>query len=493
MRTGIRERNTVNSWLLSALTGLALLALATAASAADNRPSFCDAEGLLSRIAEWVSVDVFDGRGTSVTTDGFGRTTATWSDGTNRLKVRIEGTVKFGEDDRTIAYLSKSGRMLIWEKRDSRVTELDVRADRQGDLDYEYSVDGQARPFDEAGREWLATVLVDLIRKTGVGAEERAKRILDREGVDGLLAEVAHIESDYVLRLFLGEALKRPALTAAECSDVLDVAAMRMESDYEKAELLLTVAEHRSWDPSLTADYVAVASTMDSDYEIRRALSAVEFDAENGPEVMNAVLQIAARMESDYEIAELLTGFAPACDRSVALMTLYVDAASNIESDFEARRALTALVWNAGSPAEAATAAAGVAGQLDSDYEIAELLTALAPACRADERASAAYMNAIATMDSDYDASRALREFADTDRLEAATVRAALNAAGTISSSYEQSNALKALGRHCRDDEALADAYLDAIDKVEGEYERDQLYSDFYRSDREARRARRGD
>ncbi|HWO57908.1 MAG TPA: hypothetical protein VNN55_10125 [bacterium] len=470
-----------------------MLVTATSASAADNRPSFCDGDGLLARFAEWVSVDVFDGRGTSVTTDGFGRTTATWSDGTNKLKVRIEGTVKFGEDDRTIDDLSKSGRILIWEKRDSRVTELDVRADRQGDLDYEYNVDGRERPFDDAGRAWLATVLVDLIRKTGIGAEERANRILDRDGVPGLIAEVAHVESDYVLRRFVGEAFKRPALTAAECSDILEVAAMRMESDYEKAELLLTVAEHRNWDPSLTADYVAVASTMDSDYEIRRALSAIELDAKDGPEVMNAVLQIAARMESDYETAELLISFAPQCTGSERLMPMYVDAAAGIESGYEARRALTALDWRSDPPVEAVVGALRIAARMESDYEAAELLGELVPQSRDGAAATNAFMSAVAAIESDYDAARALTGFTDTPHLNAAATRAALAAARGISSSYEQGGVLRSLLPHCRGDEALEDEFLAAADDVDGDYEREQLYSEFYRADREARRDRRGD
>lgn len=450
-------------------------------------------DGAVSGFFNWFSNDVLQGKGVSVSIDDFGRTTASWSDGHNKLKVKIEGKVVFGDDDRSIRSISRSGSFSIWEKRGSQTTGLFVDSDRNGELRYEYEVDGKETLFDDAGRSWLGRVLIEVMRKTGVGAEDRANRILDRAGVNGLLDEVQFVEGDYVLRIYLSEALKRPTLSTADCAAILSEAAMSMESDYEKAELLLTVAKHQRWGPELAPDFVDVAATMKSDYEIRRALSKIKIDESIDQVTIDAILQIAAQMESDYETAELLIALAPRCQDSDQLTDMYVRAVAGIESDYEARRALHELDWRGGMSSGAVVGALNVAQRLESDYDAAELLTELAPYSADDPAAVSAYMNAVSGINSGYDASRVLVAFAENDDLDEATVLAMLRTAGQISSSYDQSNALRAALRHCVGNQDLEDAFLDAVDGVDSDYERDQLYSSFGRKTREASRARRGE
>lgn len=452
-----------------------------------------DGSGVFESIADWFSSDFISGKGTSVSIDGFGRTTASWSDGRNKLKIKIDGDVEFGDGDHTIAHLSRSGSLTIWEVRNSRKTRLEVNADRNGDLEYEFEVDGKIVPFDDKGEAWLAETIVEIIRKTGIGAEDRANRILDNEGVNGLLDELHYVESDYVMRTFVNAALARTSLTSDDCSAILSEAAVSMDSDYEKAELLRGVAEHRSWTSDLASDYVEVVATMESDYEIRRALSAIELDDQTDPAALDAILQIAARMESDYETAQLLISYAPECHGSDRLSEMYVKAVMGIDSDYEARRALMELDWRTGMPMNAVIGALNVAGRLESDYEAAELLTELAPYACDDPSAVDAFMTAVGQIGSDYESGRSLQSFAENDELSEDAVLAALDAAGVISGSYEQCNVLKKLVRHCHKSEKLEDAFLETVDLVDSDYERDQLYSVFYRSDREARRARRGD
>lgn len=495
-RTALSVRRSVltfHAYLKSTLLGSLVLAAGLVWLPTDTLAASGDGSGVLESFVDWFSSDIISGKGTTVSTDGFGRTTASWSDGRNKLKIKIDGEVEFGDGDRTIAHLSRSGSLTIWELRDSRRTRLEVNANRSGDLEYEFEVDGKIVPFDEKGEAWLAETIVAIIRKTGIGAEDRANRILDDEGVNGLLDELHFVESDYVMRTFVNAALARPSLTSDDCSAILSEAAVSMDSDYEKAELLRGVAEHRSWTSALASDYVEVVTTMESDYEIRRALSAIELDDQTDPAALDAILQIAARMESDYETAQLLISYAPECHGSDRLSEMYVQAVAGIDSDYEARRALMELDWRTGMPMNAVIGALTVAGRLESDYEAAELLTELAPYSCDDQRAVDAFMTAVGQIGSDYESGRSLQSFAENDDLSDEAVLAALQATGVISGSYEQCNVLKKLVKHCHRNDKLEDAFLEAVDLVDSDYERDQLYSAFYRSDREARRARRGD
>lgn len=490
--TGSRFRG-LTAMLARLAVGTLLLAVGLFGYATEGAISALAGDGVLSGFASWFTDDIMNGKGTSISTDGFGRTTATWSDGRNKLKVRIDGDVSFTDDDRAIRRISPGGYIAIMEKRGSDTRELKVTVDRDGHFNYEYRVNGDDATFDASGEAWLGNVLVEIIRKTGIGAEERANRILDREGVNGLLEEVQLVESDYVIRIYLGTALSRPDLTTVDCASILEEAALAMESDYEKAELLLSVARHQSWSASLAAEYVGVAATMESDYEIRRSLSAIELDENTDQEVMDAILAVAMRMESDYEVCELLIGLAPTCNSSPRLSEMYVQAASGIDSDYEARRAITALNWRDGLSTQTVVGALGVAAGLGSDYEAAELLIELAPYSSGNTRTAEAYMTAITGINSDYEASRALTAFSERDQLEVTIVLAALGAAKGISSSYEKASVLRKLQRHCRGNESLEDALLDAVDTIDADYERETLLAEFYRGEREARRARRGE
>lgn len=449
---------------------------------------YSEGDGLISRLANWFTEDFIDGIGTSINVDGHGRTTASWSDGTNRLKVRIEGEVEFGDDDRTIERISRGGFVAIMEKKAGVKTELEVEPDGDGAFAYDYRVNDKRMEFDAGAQKWLGNVLVDIIRKTGIGAEKRANRILDKDGVPGLLDEVRLVPSDYVMRIFLGAALQRRDLTTGKCSSILEAAGELMDSDYEKAELLIEIADHRSWNSSLVGDYVEVAATMESDYETRRALSAIELDETVSQEVLDRLLVVASRMESDYEKSELLITLAPYCGQSQRLSEVYVQAVVDIDSDYEARRALSQLDFRGGMPPSALVTILSVAGRFGSDYEKAELLIEMAPYCHESDRAVDAYMNAASTLDSDYETGRVLSAFTDSEELGEYAALAVIDVVGQMSSSYEQSGALRGLAPHCRGNNRLEEAYLDAVDAVDSDYERDNLFSEFYREGREARR-----
>jgi len=166
----------------------------------------------------------------------------TWSDGRNKISIFSEGRIEFTDDDRAIKSMSGDGYLYIMEKRGSKWQEVEIEPGRDYELEYTYSFKGREREFDEDAREWLADVLIDAIRKTGLGAEERVERIFERDGIDGVLDEIEKIESDYVNRLYFRELLLTSAgLGHEDISKVLKMAARVLDSDYETAELLLLV------------------------------------------------------------------------------------------------------------------------------------------------------------------------------------------------------------------------------------------------------------
>ena len=441
-------------------------------------------EGFLSRVIDWAA-NPFDLDGTGLMiSDNDEETSILWSDGRNKIKVKMEGEVEFTDDDQSIKSISQRGYFAIWEKDGSTSRELTVEPDRDGTLEYGYYENGKSLPFDEAAEEWLADILVDVIRKTGVGAKPRAERILREHGVDGVLAEIKLIESNYVKRIYFDAILDNATLSNAEYASILELVGLEIDSDYDKAEILVAMADRVSENSALIHDYVGVVATIDSDYESRRALAAVSLGEDVDPEVTDAVLAIAGNMDSDYEKAELLIAMAPYCQAEGALQTSYVNAVIGIESDYEARRVLSALSLNGNVDPATTYAVMEIIGGFDSDYEMAELLIEMAPFIGDHPESQDAYLTAVARIGSDYEIKRTLVEFIDKAEMTDTCVLAILPTVEAMSSSYEQSEILKELAPHCRGNDALEDAFLDVVETMDSDYESNQLYRQLYRRDR---------
>jgi hypothetical protein len=443
---------------------------------------------LLGRVVDWASSPFnMDGKGLIISTEDDGEMSILWSDGRDRLKVKMDGKVRFSDDDRSIKSISRRGYLAIQEKRGGYEREVSVEPDHDGILEYDYYEEGKRREFDPDAQEWLADVLIDVIRNTGIGAEARAQRILDERGVAGLLAEIDEIESDYVQRTYFSAALDSEDLTTDQYAEILSAVEKNVDSDYEKAEILIDMADRVSENSTLIEAYVDVVATIDSDYETRRALSAVSIGNNVDATVIDAVLEIAADMDSDYEKAELLIEMAPYCLARRTLQQSYVDAVVDVDSDYEARRILTALSLEGEVAPNIVQTVLGIASRFDSDYEMAELLTDMAPYIAEHPGVQDTYLGAVSRIDSDYETKRTLKGFIDVAEMTDNRILAILEVVRSMGSSYEQSEVLKDLVDYCRGNDTLEDAFLDVVESLDSDYEIDQLYRHLYRRDRHTR------
>src|SRR6185295_13722820 len=102
-----------------------------------------------------------------------------------------------------------------------------------------FELDGDARPFDAAAQAWLARLLPEVFRQTGIDAPGRVGRLLARGGVEAVLAESRLIRSDYVQRTYLTELIAQAKPSAQQVARIVDLAAHNIDSDYDLAELLI--------------------------------------------------------------------------------------------------------------------------------------------------------------------------------------------------------------------------------------------------------------
>lgn len=335
-------------------------------------------------------------------------------DGDRRLEIRSRGGVEFN-DERDWVLSVPAGGMLLVEERDGGTTRrLEFRPGGRGP-NVRFWVNGGERPLDAAGRAWAQRLIRRAVREGGLGAERRVARIRARGGLDGVLAEIAEIESDVARRIYYRALLSSGPLSGPEFARVMDDVARRMRSDVE-TRLVLMEAVERAGDGRRMAAVLQAARRIDSDVETRLVLRRV---AEHGrladASTREAFFDVVDGIHSDVERRLVLNAAAGHGVADGPSRDAFFRAVGAMRSDVE-RRLVLANVLRGDAPEATVVAALASAAEMRSDVEKRLVLSAVPGARLGSPRVAAAYRRVIDAMRSDTERRIALRRLADGGR-----------------------------------------------------------------------------
>jgi hypothetical protein len=273
------------------------------------------------------------------------RSAWTWNNTDDHLKmeVKVEGKVEFNDDYSDVQQIPDDGMLRVREERPGLAKRYVVTRGADGQLRRSFTVNGEARAFDAEAREWVRGMLLVATRQGGLDARTRIRRILQRSGAKGLIEEISQIKGDYARRLYFEELLKVEGLDAAALTDALRGASRQISSDYERAQLLLHVADVYLNRSELLPVYFEAADRIGSDYEHRRVLSAALKQNKLGQEALLKMLKSSSAIKSDYEKATFLIEAAELFAGETRLRPAFLDVVKTINSDHERGRVLSTL------------------------------------------------------------------------------------------------------------------------------------------------------
>jgi beta-lactamase regulating signal transducer with metallopeptidase domain len=386
------------------------------------------------------------------------------------IRLAAAGEFTFTDDFTDIAQVAAGGYVVVevdYGAHDRRVT---IRPDQRV-----YKVDGDVRPFDAEAKAWLTEVITYLLRRSGYKAEERARWILDRRGIQGLLDEFGQLQGDYVRRIYYQAAVESGKLDVAGYERLIGLAAQTISSDYELAELLIAVSKAQSLTERMQAGFAGAAKSIGSDYERHRVLRAALSRPGLTPVVQASMLDAAAGINSDYELAELLIELNEARKIDDAVRPAYFNAAGSLQSDYEHRRVLNAVVSREGMSTAMLADVLLSAQAIGSDYELAELLTKIGSAYALDDALRPQFFAAASTINSDFEHARALRSVlrGEVSRPIALGV---LESAKGIASDHELAELLLAVISRVPLDDAIRAAVRANADTIDSQYDRGRVY-----------------
>ena len=304
--------------------------------------------------------------------------TVSWSRHGEKLEVAFDGEFEFTDDDLDVKRISPNGSLRItdggWFTRHT----VEFKADAADTIERRYRDGNSERPFEPEGRQWLARVLPEFIRQTGIGAPARVARILKQGGPQAVLREISLIEGAYGKRVYFTELMKASTLDAATRLAVLTQAGREIDSDFELATLLIEERDRLVVDDAARHAYLEAARRIRSDFELRRVLSAAVERGPLAPALLTGLLETSTSIESDFEQATLLVQVASHSALDASARTAFFRALDTVGSDFEHHRVLTALAERTDVADDLLRPMLASSSTIGSDFELASFLVQVA-------------------------------------------------------------------------------------------------------------------
>lgn len=115
-------------------------------------------------------------------------------DSFSAYEIEYKGKITISDDDKDVVAIEPDGYLKISKSSFGNSRTIEIESDDNGNLTKKY-LDGRKEvAFEPEGQEWLEDILIDVIRKTGIGGKERILRIYNKGGVNAVLDEVDDLD-----------------------------------------------------------------------------------------------------------------------------------------------------------------------------------------------------------------------------------------------------------------------------------------------------------
>lgn len=350
------------------------------------------------------------------------------------FNVQINGYITLSDDDRDVVAISDGGYLRISKSAFGSKRRIQIEASRSGQLTKKYFVGWRERDYEPEGRQWLSEVLPEVVRSSGVGAEDRVNRIYERGGMNALASEIGRLESDYVKALYIELAMCKK-LSQSEMNQLVRLIGEELESDHYIAELLIDNRGLFTENPQRLAFYVDACRRIDSDHYLTEVMLAVVESSQVSDEQMTKFLQASQSIQSDHYLATLLIEVLDSRQMNNSNLETVLSISQGIQSDHYITEVMTKALNSDQLTATALDRLLDNIGSIQSDHYVTEVITDLFENMRLPENINGKLLESIGNnVASDHYQATCLKSFLDRQQLSAATLNAFVETVGRINS-----------------------------------------------------------
>ena len=407
--------------------------------------------------------------------NGYRTFTASWSGGNCNIEARSSGEVRFNADATALESIAPGGYFEINERIGDNLRRLRVEPGANGQLSFNYKVNGTQKDFDADARAWFSSFLLELERATGFSARTRVPALLAKGGPQAVLTEIEQLQSDYVRQVYFSKLFESATLSGPMLVKALDEARNSISTDYSLAQVLLTIAHHYDLnDEAQRTAFLNATSKLKTDYEHSRVLIELLKRPNLSPQILRSALESAKSIGTDYEKGRILTTLAGLSSFDESEVSTYLDLASSIGTDYEHSRALLALMDHQKLSPQATSKILNSASSIGTDYEKSRILLALSQSHNFDEKQIATYLTLVDSIGTDYERSRDLISLMQEHKLAGDSVGRIIAETAKIGTDYEKARVLTEAAHRYDMQGSLRDAYIKAADSIGTEYDRNR-------------------
>ena len=249
-------------------------------------------------------------------------------------KIEYEGDFELSDDDTDVISISRGGYLEISKTTFGNKRRILIENEAGGKLDKKYYVGRKKTPFDPKGKAWLAEVLLEIVRVTGIGAKSRVDRFYRKGGVSSVLDEVEMLEESYVKAMYAKILLEKNNLSASELATILNRISDEVSSDYHLADIMKSNSDQFLKNEVSAQSYLDAIEEISSDYYSAAVLKEAINNRNVADSHNSTLIKATKNISSDYYMSSILKEILKKKQLTNELLTDLIDASEEISSDY---------------------------------------------------------------------------------------------------------------------------------------------------------------
>lgn len=267
-------------------------------------------------------------------------------DSFSSYEIQHKGKIEVTENDQAIKSISSGGFLKVSKTTFGNKRAIVIESTSSGNLQYTYYVGKKATPFTPEGKAWLADIMLDVIRKTGISAESRANRIYKKSGVDGVIEEISEIESSRVKSRYFEALLGNSNINNKGLATIAKSIGTSISSSSERGRLYRKFSSKFFNNDEVAIAYFEGVGRISSSSEKGSILRHVLKLHKLSDNMMVGLLEACTRISSSSEKGSVLREVNDLFSNNEKVIEAYFEAVDNISSSSERGSVLRGLLKN---------------------------------------------------------------------------------------------------------------------------------------------------
>jgi hypothetical protein len=259
---------------------------------------------------------------------------------------KYQGVITVTPDDKDVKSISPGGFLRIESTTFGNTRVLHLEGDSDGKIRREY-YEGKTRvDYEPEGKKWLADVLIDVVRSSGIDAEARTVRIYKSRGTTGVLDEIEEIPSNRAKGLYFRLLLNQAGVTNGDLKLIIASVGEELSSNTEMGSLLREIAPKYLANEDLSTAYFRTVQSLSSNTEAGSVLRNAIKRGTLSDRSQIELLRTTQMLSSNTERGSVLRAFNPISKNSEEVNRAYFDAINSMSSNTEIGATLVDLIRN---------------------------------------------------------------------------------------------------------------------------------------------------